>query len=293
MTHPIYHPELDQRRKTCTKLRSAIQDCILEWHRLTYLVRPRLLQLYHQAFGEYEITRQKLALQAAILFRRVELLTIKANRGEQITPETVELVNRVVDVEFARLSQRLESLNSHDDGGKKHSNSIHDEQRTELVKMYRVLAKKLHPDAGGKKQEETFWHLVQRAYRDNDVSQLRALLLITDVNTTSVQPDSLQDWIIEEQRLTARLRIEQRKLNSLLHQEPFTLQNHLEDDEWKSNYALDLQREIRAKEREIDEYRTQYLELTRGFPQQFDQETKRDGQDFHKDFFDNTYFGGR
>ncbi|MFN9952300.1 MAG: hypothetical protein ACK55I_04305, partial [bacterium] len=51
-------------------------------------------------------------------------------------------------------------------------------QDGELVKMYRSLAKQLHPDAGQGDSAESvaIWHRVQQAYTSRNVSQMKSLL---------------------------------------------------------------------------------------------------------------------
>ncbi len=252
-----------------------------------------MLRLYEQAFGDLERERQKLALQSSELFRRVELLSIKVARGEQLTPDVVSLINQVVDAEYARFRRRLRA----DITSRSNAPTVADDDDRELVKMYRVLAKRLHPDAAGSQDEIDAWHRAQRAYLDKDASRLRALLAVLDVeepDSTVMDTWSLERWQLEETRLAARRRLEERKLNKLRTEEPYSLATVLDDTEWVKQHRKDLELDINARKVEVNEHSRLYAELTAGLvPSGEDAIKTAEQRSFDEDFFDNTYFGGR
>lgn len=262
--------------------------------------QPRLTHRYDQVFGELERQRQRLALQCAELFRRVELLTIKATRGETITQEIIDLVNAVVDKEYARLRQRLREALEMDDAERERvarhrAGTVADD---ELTTMYRTLAKRLHPDKVGESEELlATWHRVQQAYQDRDGGRLRTLMTVLGADEHQMPVTDtwdLERWEREEQYLSARLRMEERKLNAMKAEEPFSIANDLENEDWLIRHRGDLERDISAKEAEMAEHRKQYADLTGGsippgkIVKDGDQEP-----DFEQEFMENTYFGGR
>lgn len=299
MSSPVTHPEIDRLRLRCADLRLRLRETVEEWHHLVVEERPRLTSHYDRLFGDLERERQRLALQGAELFRRVELLTIKAARGETITPEIVELVNTVVDKEYARLRQRLREaldmdVTQREQAARDRQNTVAD---NELTTMYRTLAKRLHPDTVGESEELlATWHRVQQAYRDRDGGRLRTLLTVLGADE---QPDQTTDqwdvqrWQREERQLSARLRMEQRKLSVVKAEEPFSIAADLEQEQWQQRHRADLEADIRSKQTEIDEHQRRYAELTGGaVPPGTVADPKRDA-DFDQEFMENTYFAGR
>lgn len=299
MSSPVPHPEIDRLRQRCADLRLRLRETVEEWHHLVVEERPRLTSKYDRIFGDLERERQRLALKGAELFRRVELLTIKAARGETITPEIVELINSVVDKEYARLRQRLREALDMD--ASQREQAARDQQNTvadnELTTMYRTLAKRLHPDTVGESEELlAAWHRVQQAYRDRDGGRLRTLLTVLGADD---QPDRTTDgwdvdrWQREEHQLSARLRMEQRKLSVVKAEEPFSIAAELDNEPWQRRHRTDLEADIRSKQAEIDEHQRRYAELTGGaIPPGAVTDPKRDA-DFDQEFMENTYFAGR
>ncbi|MBK7034448.1 MAG: hypothetical protein IPH49_14570 [Ignavibacteria bacterium] len=147
MTLPQIHPEIEEIRSQYQTVRSDLRAAVEEWHRLSNEVRPRLNATYQHYFGELERELQFKALEGAELFRRVELLSIKIARGERLTPEIIDLVNQVVDKEYAKFNRRLREAFDMDvqqrERAAQQRVDIHDDE--ELVMMYRTLVKNSTP----------------------------------------------------------------------------------------------------------------------------------------------------
>ncbi|MBK6291651.1 MAG: hypothetical protein KA339_03425 [Candidatus Kapabacteria bacterium] len=300
MTLPQIHPEIEEIRSQYQTVRSDLRAAVEEWHRLSNEVRPRLNATYQHYFGELERELQFKALEGAELFRRVELLSIKIARGERLTPEIIDLVNQVVDKEYAKFNRRLREAFDMDvqqrERAAQQRVDIHDDE--ELVMMYRTLVKKLHPDAvGANAPGSEEWHRVQNAYRDRNVSQLRSLLAVLGVNETEdhiTDTWDIERWKAELDILEKRLQIEERKLNRLRRQDPFVIESELDDEAWRTRHTKELQDAVSEKEKEIAENREHYREITGGeVPQGTDVVKSKEDQTFDEDFMKNTYFGQR
>lgn len=300
MTLPQIHPEIEEIRSRYHAARFDLRAAVEEWHRLSNEVRPRLHATYQHYFGDLERELQFKALEGAELFRRVELLSIKVARGERLTPEIIHLVNQVVDKEYAKFKRRLREAFDMDTEQRERAAQqrvdLHDDE--ELVKMYRTLVKKLHPDAIGENapgSEE--WHRVQIAYRDRNVSQLRSLLTVLgvgDQDDHATDDWDIERWKAELDEIERRLQIEERKLGRLRRQDPFVIEGELDDEAWRKQHAADLRAAIADKDKEIAENREHYREITGGeVPQGTDVVKSKDAQTFDEDFMKNTYFGQR
>ncbi len=283
------------------ELRAELRESMDDWHRLSTEVRPRLHAQYHLHFGELERELQVVALRSAELFRRVELLSIKVSRGEVLTQHIIDLINQVVDSEYARFAMRIREAFDLDTEQRERASRSRDDQHTdgELVNMYRTLAKQLHPDSTGNDSADAvaIWHRVQQAYGAKNVSQMKSLLSMmgaSDMLRGEASDWDLERWQQEVGRLETRLRVEHRKLRKLRSEEPFTLEHVIDDEQWRERHKWELEKAIAAKRHEIDENTSRYAELTGGMiPPGTELLKTKDEQTFEEDFLKNTYFGQR
>jgi hypothetical protein len=300
MCAPVVHPDVARLRARCIELRGQLRSAAEEWHRLSTKERPRLSSIYDLYFGDMEREYQRLALDDAELFRRIELLSIKVARGEVLTPEMIDYVNRVVDKEYERYRQRIREafdMNGveREEAARQRGNAPSDD---ELVKMYRTLVKRLHPDAVGEQPDlEPMWQRVQDAYAERNVSQLRSILAMLEADI--VDDASMDGWDVarlqrEIDTLSSRLRVEERKLARLRATEPLSIGDKIEDGEWRAMHKRMLEDRMNEKRKEYDDHRARYREITGGDvvpgtdPTRSDEDRQRD-----EDFMQNTYFGQR
>lgn len=300
MSNLTHHPEQTELADRFAAAKRGIREALEEWHRLSTVVRPQLNAAYETYFGELERQLQIAAVASSELARRVELLSIKVSRGERLTSEIIRLINTVVDKEYARYHRRLREAfdMTSDERNRAAASRIDATDDAELVNMYRSLVKKLHPDATGEDAtDSSYWHRVQTAYKDRNVSQLRALLSLVggiDVDEAHTASWDLERWQREVETLERRRDVEERKLRRLRSQEPFVHEAELDNESWRASHTRELQLAINEKEREIAENREHYRELTGGdVPTGTDVTKTKDEQTFEEDFMKNTYFGQR
>jgi len=300
MCVPDEHPEIKVLRSQCKQLRGQLKDAVDTWHTMVTVERPRLMALYDAAFREEERTYQELAIQAAEISRRVELLSIKVARGEALTKDAVELVNQVVDKEFSRYRQRIaeafapQSTDATNKDGSSTSGSGEDDR--DLVSMFRTLAKQLHPDSTEGEGDIEAWHRVQNAYKEKDLSRLSALYktLGVDEDTSATSAWSVEQWRAEASNLHSRLGMELRKLSRLQAEEPFTIAENLEQEQWIEQRHKEMEKRNQDLERTISTKTSLYKELTGGdVPQSSVARSSQAQMDLDRDFMENTYFGNR
>jgi hypothetical protein len=246
---------------------------------------------------------QEVALAAAEMFRRVELLSIKHERGEKLTAEIVDLINQVVDKEYARFTMRIQEAfrmneSQREDAARRREAEGSD---TELVSMYRTLVKQLHPDVAEGAPEEsgddTIWHQVQQAYSTRNAAQLRSLVTLLGADAALDRESNewgIDRWQSEVVSLEQRLAVEQRKLLRLSLEEPFTMAADLENEVWRQQHRDELLRQIALKHNQLRESHRRYDELTGGLVPPGHNPTKsKQDVTFDEDFMTNTYFGQR
>lgn len=300
MTLPLIHPEIEQLKRRYLEAQHALRVAVEEWHTLSTEVRPRLNATYDRFFGELERDLQFKSLASAELFRRVELLSIKVARGEQLTAEIIDLVNSVVDKEYARFNRRLHEALGMDSEQRERAaqQRVDHHEDEELVSMYRTLVKKLHPDAAGEDSPGSAeWHRLQNAYKNRNVSQLRSLLAVLGAGDSDghITDDwDLDTWNREVHTIENRLHAEERKLTRLRGEEPFVISEMLNDEVWREQHRKELKTALDIKEKEIAENRIHYRELTGGDVKNGTNViATKEEQRFDEDFLKNTYFGQR
>ena len=247
---PMPHPEYEELRQRCRQLQAALQETLREWFYLRTEVYPRLLAEYERHFRTAELELQRLSLRAAQLKRRVELLVLKLERGEPITERVFALVEQIVEREFAQLWERLHAAET----SQKPPDTAAPE---EFPKLYRILVKRLHPDAVGAETEEfrRYWAALQRAYQERNLQQLRqlyALLCDSPQAADTSLPEDLDALRAYVRYLERRVAVEHQRLQRLREEEPFCLP--LSDPAWIEQRHRELRREIEQRTQQIAFY---------------------------------------
>jgi hypothetical protein len=99
--------------------------------------------------------------------------------------------------------------------------------------------------------------VVQRAYQERNLQQLRQLVLLlceapSEPAGDAAPPEELEALRLYVRRLEQRLAVEQRRLEWLRSEEPFCLP--LDDPAWCAQRRRELEEEIHRRRREIDYY---------------------------------------
>lgn len=297
MTNPVLHTDTQQLRQQLVEVRVELRKLIERGHFLSTTELPRITALYDMYFGELEIEKQHLAVRNAELFRRVELLTIKHARGEKITAEIVALVNEVVAKEYDRMRQRLsEAFGNANSRSIPHDAATAEMQQDELVKTYRVLVKKLHPDvAASESNIDGMWHAVQQAYQQRNTEKLKNLLTVLGADEkVDYQAMSMEDLRAELERLNTKLRIEKRRIQRMEQAEPYAFQQDLLNESWRSDHRKSLEHELAHLRQKIFESARLYKELTGSEAELRSTKPVSKEDETNADHFDtNTYFSGR
>lgn len=283
----------EYRQKLCDdiqSLRNDLHQCLEKWFYANQVKKVELLAKYDSFFRDSEITIQKKSLELSEIQRRVELLMIKVHRGEKITPEIVASINYMVDKEYERLHERMNDVSL----SKTQLNKHKETNDSEIPKLYRLLAKKLHPDYNDVNPfTKRMWENTQYAYKHKDVRTLQSLyeILIGNNHEINNDTDSLEMLEAQKNKLEATVVYEQKKLAKLLSQEPFTLEQQLQDEIWISFQRLELQKNIDQLEYDIRQTQQRYKNIVG--EEHIPIYEKRADQNFEQTFSDTTYFGQR
>jgi hypothetical protein len=308
-----HHPVLQELRARRKELAQRLAALLEEARVIMEVVNPPILDTYDTLFRAAQIQLQKLTVEAAEVRRREELFRLKLERGEKLTPETIKLVHGIVDREFARIRRTVaEALddaakgkeqqqaykrtksNRKQYGGSRTDSQIDNAENTErtqeLVRIYRAVVKKLHPDTHTynsarasehntvahlaadqyryhkelSEQQSTlppefdkFWHQVQEAYKEGNIKRLQSIYDIVCLTEEEQVSDTLDTHSAEEYlraeigRLARRVHAEETKLKNLQTAEPYILKDVIHDECWQQQERERLAHDTALKKQDI------------------------------------------
>ena len=299
----ISSPVTEELRTRAKELRLAIRSILDEWYTLQNTVRPRLLAEYDNHFREIEIEIQQKTLKSSEIGRRVELLTLKKERGEKLTPEIISLVNIFVDKEFAKFHKRIREAYSMSAEQREQAAIKENQSDTngELPKLYRAIVKKLHPDVSTETDEfSKFWHSAQQAFENKNLQKMRSLYTLICMENEATDTRSYPDSFSETMRLEAdikeleiRLEREERKLSRMKSEAPYSLESNLKDAKWLMEHRQKLEYELHKKNAEIKQFNALMEQLTGGKWEQTSTPKTIEQENLDQEFMNSTYFSGR
>jgi len=246
----ILHPEVQALLTDCGALRDQLARLIAEHDLLAYTVGPNLEAAYQAQIGRYELERFRADLAVRRLRRTLELLQTAINRMEPIGREQVEaqLAREYADWE-RQVRERAAQLRHAEN---RLASLAGPEESAELRRLYRLLARRLHPDVnpGLTQEDRALWLRVSEAYRTGDLETLRAIALIThDTPAESFSEQTQSDdacAALRQQReqLRGHIRRILDAIAALKTRFPFTEQEKLDDPAWVAERQTAVQAEI-------------------------------------------------
>ncbi len=310
MSHLILHPKTVELRARRDRMRARLAELVGERLTILYEELPRLRYLYSEHFGALERAIEEKTLEMSERKRMVELFVLKLDRGQKLDRETINLTLKAVYREFARMRGQIERMVGKEAkregiiGGSvsngaatfKRVASGREERsrdrRIEMKKLYRVLAKRLHPDVAGENDQltTTYWDIACRAYEREDLDLMRTLVNVIETGAEVGSKRGDLDAAEEIVRLIGLIGDEESRLQELRSSEPYSTRNKLEDDGWIEG----MRDRLRERIREIEEKTAEYNEflapiLSRGGTLV----TPESMADVWTSFLDEAYLSGR
>lgn len=190
---PIPHPEWNNLLERRDALESQVAAVLTDIHMLADS-KPVVIGRYAAAFGNRLFRLHEAEIESARLKREIELVQAAVNSGAELD---YEQIHATLDAEFAewqaKLAAEIDDLTRHQ-GLLATSQFLDEETARKLRSLYRVLARRLHPDLNPSQSptDAELWHRVSAAYDLREIDQLEALETLTrDTGSASV-PDSME-----------------------------------------------------------------------------------------------------
>ena len=248
-------------------VRSAIVDTLTEIENILGRQNPRIEVEWQLVVGVWE---NKL-LEAQIAMRRARrkcsLLQASVNAGEPIDESKVEaqLDEELAEwtQQLADATQRYETATVAQLGAVEISSADDKAQR----KLFRILAKRLHPDLHPDQDEDTraMFALADLAYRQGDMQILQSLEASTrNLETGSNLPTTVEEAKVELEALKKQKGEIDQRLEQIKADKPYCLRQLLSDSNWVEQCVAQMKQEIENYEQTAREYGKRNSELAAG-----------------------------
>ncbi|MBW3089074.1 hypothetical protein KIH77_10160 [Bifidobacterium sp. 82T24] len=229
------------------EIRGDIAQTVARIEELNQQVIPQIKTDFWVKIGVWRVRLLKEQLAARRAKRRYAMARASMNSNKPIDGEAID---KALDREFADWRRQVaEQAKSMDAWLRRRDRSspMHADKARELKRLFRKLARRLHPDLypGDRKRAE-YYAMAQHALADGSLDMLRALDAATMDMTDDERFDGLTDdeLRMEIELLNGRLDAVRDRLLQLTSTEPYTLAERLRDPEWVSGQVAGLRGRI-------------------------------------------------
>ncbi len=238
----IEFPQIASIKDEIKKLKTELSMLLLEHDELVYIISKNIETSYMLKLGYLEIEAYKLNCEILRLKRKIQLIQAKINHQKKIVLNDIE---NILSNEFQEYQNELDKqINKMNDAlNRKNSPFLSDEETLELKKLYRSIAKVLHPDLNpdlSSEKLQLFYNAVQ-AYKNGDLDSLRIIDSILDKNTTVEHQNQLSVLKNEKLRLEDSISNICNSIKNVKDNYPYKLKEILEDENLFISKQLELQ----------------------------------------------------
>ena len=206
------------------------KDVLLNWG------KPQLEALYVTMIGKYQIEQLKLELRIKALKRKIEMIRSAVAKNEivDIAAITEKVDAELADAEIAIMKQVIEV----EKGTQLLSNLSTPERASELRKIFREMAKLLHPDVNDNftDEQQHIWQQIKNAYDVGDLEKLKALQIIYEKDLTNIsnltKELTIEQLELKNLTLSEGIKLLQTEIDTIKSQYPFTIEYQIKDEVW-------------------------------------------------------------
>ncbi|WP_281522031.1 J domain-containing protein [Dubosiella newyorkensis] len=195
-----------------------------------FQVQQRFIEL----FGDLRLEMLKVEIEIAKIKKEMEYLVRKKNRNESYDLEEMDdFVNQALEgmkAQYERMKEEQAQL--------KNKKMLSQEEVKEVKRLYRRLAKLVHPDLNPHqtKEQKELWHQLQEAYRNNDLVWLRELNVLIVFKTKGHEEVEIED-------LEDKIEAVREEIALLKEEDLYQMRELVIDEEWIEAYKEQYERE--------------------------------------------------
>lgn len=250
--------QLDLLKEEYIKLLND-QDVLINWG------KPQLEALYSTRIGTWQVQRLQTQLRIKALKLKLEKVRSCINQNKPVDITAIELE---VAVGLAEAEARIMLESGKIEKAKELLSHLDTAERSdEIRKLYRELAKQLHPDVNNNLTQEQvqLWHLVKEAYENGDLEKLKAMRLVyeKELSATSEAVKALtpEELTVRLQVLKEGIKVLQDQIMHIKSQFPFTVEQQIKDEDWVAAETAKLQEELKQLNDYEQELTLEYEQL--------------------------------
>lgn len=219
-----------------------------------YKESSSILIAYTKEFGDLITQNFEKKIECIKLKKMIAFCQAKINRGESVD---VQKMNDTIEQELTMYYQELQDMVATNKAAKD-SVTIDEIRVSRSKKIYRRLAKKLHPDVNEKTHSNEklreLWDRIVKAYRESDTEELENLEVLTKRVLEELGDDGIE---IKLESLKERIERITKEINEILSTEPYIYREILEDEERIEKRK----EELKAEQKEFRKYQTELTEV--------------------------------
>lgn len=210
---------------------------------------------YLSIFGKLITDVYEAQIECIRLKKIISTYQAYINRGETIDHQAIyEQIEREMTAYRLQLEQMIKDTNEAAKG-----TIISPLEVRNIKVLYRRIAKRLHPDMhpDTNKQEvlKELWIRVQMAYHANDLKRLSELEVLVN---KALKDQNIQ---VEIPNIEEKIQMVEDEIDSIIHNEPYTLKSLLEDSAKRSEKKNELQEQLKAFQKYQKELQSHIEEL--------------------------------
>ena len=238
---------------------------LLERDELQFVICKNIETEYMLKLGSIEYKAYEAQCAALRLKRKIDLIQAKKNRQEKIIISAIE---ETLDEEFAEYQKQLDEQIDKVNAAIKRSKAevLSDEENKELKKLYRKIAKALHPDINpdvSEAQVQLFDNAVS-ADKSGDLGTLRIISEMVGNNPLPEQhKDAMTQLVEERERLEGLLESIRESIENIKSEYPYTMKDILEDTKKTEQKKQELESVIEQYNELISIYKAKIEEMLR------------------------------
>lgn len=219
--------------------------------------KVQLEALYATRIGQFEIRLLELKIELKSLKKKIQLAHQYINRGEYPDFEEIEAkVSEMVKEAYKEIHQEKQKVSF---GKAVLSNLGSPEESMELRKIFRNIARSLHPDVNPDLTEEQkeIWHLFHSAYKNGDLEKMKALEIVYEQELKSAAEErkelSDEDILLQTATLKQGIKELEEQKKELEADFPFNIADKIRDEDWVEEKQEALKKEIEQFEAAVKE----------------------------------------
>ena len=220
-----------------------------------------ILVAYMKEFGEMLVANFELKVECIKEKKRISYCRRRMNRGLAVDVEKMDSeIEKEMKLYIFQLNDMIEETEE-----AKNASHVSEYLLSRAKKIYRRLAKLLHPDINERTMEDAelkeLWNRIAQAYRMSEVDELEDLeLLVRKV----MMERGVETFVVVCKDLEQRIERVERQINEILSTEPYTYRELLSDEARIQEYKNRLQEEHDDYERYLELLRKSLEEMLQG-----------------------------